>query len=325
MTVIKLDFHLQNPLLPVNQNVISSIRISATLVTMMWVGNPAQGQEAVVTTLTREHAKSNDDGLNNLMRVSDRILSGSEPHGDDGFRILYRLGIKTVVSVDGLKPNTASAAKYGLRYVHIPIGYDGIPKEAGEMLARLVRDAEGPFYIHCHHGKHRGPAAAAIACVASGALDGKESLRILERGGTNRNYAGLWRDVEAYTPPPEDAELPVLVEVAKVSSFAHEMAQIDRTYDNLKLFRKSAWGTLSEHPDLVPIQEALLLKDRLQEAGRMMSTKDDKQFRLLLAEAESCATRLLAGLKAEDSAQADKWFGQLEQSCRRCHANYRDR
>src|SRR5690606_17968735 len=118
--------------------------------------------------------------LHNLLQVSETIYTGGEPKDDAAFAALAKLGVKTVVSVDGAEPNVKAARAHGLRYVHIPIGYDGVSEEAGKSLARLVRDAQGPFYIHCHHGTHRGPAAAAVACVAAGQGTGKDALAILE-------------------------------------------------------------------------------------------------------------------------------------------------
>ena len=167
------------------------------------------------------------------MRVSERIVSGSEPHGDEGFASIAKLGVKTIVSVDGARPNVELAKPHGLRYVHIPIGYDGVPEEAGRALARLMNEARKPVYVHCHHGRHREPAAAAIACIASGAIHGEDALKILKNAGTNKNYQGLWRDVERYKPPAPEAKLPELVEIAKVESLAAAMAKIDRAYDNL--------------------------------------------------------------------------------------------
>src|SRR5687767_7758627 len=207
-------------------------------------------------------------GLHNLMKVTKRLYSGSEPHGEEGIASLKEMGVKTIVSVDGAKPAVETARKYGMRYVHIPIGYDGVPEEAGQSLARLMREAETPIYVHCHHGKHRGPAAVAVACVAEGDMTGKEALSILVRAGTSKDYSGLWRDVDAYTPPPADAELPELVEVAEVGSFTAAMAQVDRAFDNLKLCREAKWSVPPDHPDLVPAQEALLLQEGLHEAGR---------------------------------------------------------
>jgi protein tyrosine phosphatase (PTP) superfamily phosphohydrolase (DUF442 family) len=268
--------------------------------------------------------KADPPGLHNLMQVTNRIYSGSEPHGEEGIASLKVLGIKTIVSVDGARPAVETARKYGMRYVHIPIGYDGVPEEAGQSLARLMREAETPIYVHCHHGKHRGPAAVAVACVAGGDMTGKEALEILVRSGTSKDYTGLWRDVEAYTPPPADAELPELVEVAEVGSFTAAMAQVDRAFDNLKQCRDVKWTVPPDHPDLVPAQEALLLQEGLHEAGRNLDEGYDEQFRTWLAAAEAQAVELRAALQTKDSERATMIGTQVEQACKQCHAAYRD-
>jgi protein tyrosine phosphatase (PTP) superfamily phosphohydrolase (DUF442 family) len=271
-----------------------------------------------------EQRESDPDGLQNFIKSTDRIYSGSEPHGEQGFESLEHLGVKTVISVDGAKPNVELANKHGIRYVHIPIGYDGVPNEAGDMLARSVKEVEGPLYIHCHHGKHRGPAAAAIASIASGAANAKDALQFLQRAGTSKGYAGLWRDVGNYTPPPDNARLPELVEVAEVGSFVAAMAQIDRSFDNLKLCRDANWRTPSDHPDLVQEQEALLLQEGLHEASRNLDDDFDDRFKSWLSEAEVGALVLLTILKDKGAEGADGQFESLEQSCKQCHVEYRD-
>ncbi len=289
----------------------------------------AQDKEppSTANTVPREDGPSENDypALHNLLQVSGEIYSGGEPYSDDAFASLARLGVKTVVSVDGAKPDVESARKHGLRYVHIPIGYDGVEKEAGLLLARLVRDANGPFYIHCHHGRHRGPAAAAVACVATGDVDGKGAIKILERAGTSKGYAGLWRDVENYQPPSDDVELPELVEVADAGSFAAAMAQIDRAYDNLKLCREAHWSTPDDHPDLVPAQEALLLKEALRESARNLADEFGDEFRTWLTEAESIAQDLEDSLKAKKPVdELSQQFQVLENSCGQCHDKHRN-
>ena len=82
---------------------------------------------------------------------------------------------------------------YGLRYVHLPHGYDGIDQRRARELAKAVRDLPGPIYIHCHHGKHRSPAAAAVACVGAGLLKPDRSLCVLNTAGTSTNYRGLYQ------------------------------------------------------------------------------------------------------------------------------------
>ncbi|MCA9270201.1 MAG: hypothetical protein KDA41_17085, partial [Planctomycetales bacterium] len=124
--------------------------------------------------------------LHNLMQLTPRIFCGGQPEGEAAMQELKSLGVATIVSVDGARPALEEAQAAGLEYVHIPIGYDGVSEAAGLAIARLVRDRDGPFYIHCHHGTHRGPAAAAVACIAAGATDGQGAVEILRRAGTSR-------------------------------------------------------------------------------------------------------------------------------------------
>jgi protein tyrosine phosphatase (PTP) superfamily phosphohydrolase (DUF442 family) len=264
--------------------------------------------------------------LHDLLQISGRIYSGGEPKDDAAFAELARLGVRTVVSVDGARPRVDAAEKHGLRYVHIPIGYDGVSETAGKSLARLVRDAEGPFYVHCHHGVHRGPAAAAVACVADGNLDGKSALAILEKAGTSKGYAGLWRDVEGYTPPGADEELPELVSVAEVRSLVAAMAQIDRASDNLKLCQTADWQTPPDHPDVAPAQEALLLKEGFREMVRQLEQSGDydEQFLAWMKESEETAAALEGALQGGDTTATRQAFMSVQNQCKRCHADYRD-
>jgi protein tyrosine phosphatase (PTP) superfamily phosphohydrolase (DUF442 family) len=262
--------------------------------------------------------------LHNLIQASDQVYSGAEPENEAAFQELAKLGVKTVVSVDGARPQVDAAAKYGLRYVHIPIGYDGVEDLAGRSLANLVRTADGPFYIHCHHGQHRGPTAAAIACIAAGEHDGRQALEILKLAGTSKDYPGLWRDVEHYTPPPPGAELPKLTAVAEVGSLAAAMAQIDRSNDLLKLCAAERWRPPKDHPDVSPPQEALLLKEGLVEASRNLADDYDPQFRTWMEEAAAIAGQLESALRQSDHETASKHFQTLAKSCKQCHSMYRN-
>ncbi len=260
----------------------------------------------------------------NFMKVGARIYSGGEPHSESAFEFLAGQGIRTVVSVDGAKPDVEAAKKHGLRYIHIPIGYDGVPEEAERAIARVMRDVEGPVFFHCHHGTHRGPAAAAIACVAAGETRGADALQILERAGTGKDYAGLWRSVETFTPPAAGAELPELVEVAEVSSFAAAMAMLDRANDNLKLCRDAGWKTPADHPDLVVEREAKLLFEGVRESARNAPAEAEAQLTGWFAEAKTLATQFEAAVRAGDFETAGARFTGLAESCKKCHVAYRN-
>lgn len=263
--------------------------------------------------------------IQNLIAVNDKIYSGGEPSSEEAFANLVELGVKTIVSVDGATPDVETARKYGLRYIHVPIGYDGVEKSAGLSFARIVREVDGPFFVHCHHGQHRAPAAAAIACVASGDLDGKTALKILERAGTGKAYTGLWRDVENYQVPTDDIELPELVEIAEVESLAVAMARIGRSFDILMRFRQANWVSLVDHPDLVPDQEALLLKEGIRESTRNLADEFNHEFKEWLRDSETLAQDLEDSLRSQKSPdEFNRKLKLLGHSCKQCHEKYRN-
>jgi protein tyrosine phosphatase (PTP) superfamily phosphohydrolase (DUF442 family) len=274
-------------------------------------------------------------GLHNVYRITDRLYSGSSPDGVEGFRSLKQLGIKTVISVDGAEPDAAAARKFGLRYVHLPFGYDGIPREQVLRLARAVRDLPGPVYIHCHHGKHRGPAAAATIHLC---LDDKctvgQALAEMRRAGTDPHYTGLYAVPRTLVrPSAKDLDaVPIdFSEVAKVPDLAHRMVEIDAHWENLKLIQAAGWKTPSDHTDLDPPHEALQLAEQFHEAARLAPVKErPDEFRHWLSDAEKSARTLEISLRAgKDSraarqAGADQAFRKSATSCTQCHAKYRD-
>lgn len=265
-----------------------------------------------------------DRGLENVLKITDDLFSGGEPQGDRAFSTLAEMGIKTIVSVDGAVPDIEAAREHGLRYVHIPIGYDGVQKHAGDSLAQLMRQNNVPIYVHCHHGKHRGPTAAAIACLATKKITNQQALEILKKAGTSENYSGLWHAVKNYRVPPEDAALPDLVEQAKVSSLSSAMASIDRAFDHLQLCRQSQWKTPETHPDLVAKQEALLLYEAFHEANRHLSGEQDAAFKAMLKESEKLSSQLHQAMQAKNASSAQKNLQALSKLCQQCHKAYRN-
>jgi protein tyrosine phosphatase (PTP) superfamily phosphohydrolase (DUF442 family) len=271
--------------------------------------------------------------LHNVFRLTDRLYSGSAPDGEDGFRSLAELGVKTVISVDGAKPDVATAGRHGLRYVHLPVGYDGVPRETAVRIARAVRDLPGPAYLHCHHGKHRGPAAAAAAvrclddrCPTSAAVE------FLHAAGTDANYAGLFAGVERATPATA-AELDRaggdFPAVAPVPDLVRTMVAIDERWDRMKLVKQAGWKAPPNHADLDPPHEAVQLREHYREAARLpeVAARPDV-FRTLLAEGEADAARLEALLRDGNRGAAgdrlEEAYRKVANGCVTCHRQFRD-
>ena len=263
------------------------------------------------------------DQLPLLYRVSETLYSGGQPKSEEAFAQLKRLGIRTIVNVDGAQPDLEMAKKYGLTYVHIPIGYDSIPDGAAASMAKALRLNDRPFYIHCHHGRHRGPAMAAIAVQLETGCGPEGGVEVLRRTGTSPDYDGLWRVVRAFTAGKIAGLDPDLYEAVPVGTLATEMAAIDRIWDRIKWCEASGWQTPEAHPDVTPAHEALMLNERLRELVRLDGDFNDELLVGLRA-AEDSAKRLYGALKDGDAETANKHFALLKKGCKSCHVAHRD-
>lgn len=268
--------------------------------------------------------------LPNPVRVHPQVISGGLPEGDAAFSELRDLGIRTVISVDGAKPDVKTAEKYGLRYVHLPHGYSGIPEELSPLLAKAVRDLPGPVYVHCHHGKHRSPAAAAVACVGAGLIDSDTARRVLTVAGTGENYKGLFQSVEA-AERVDDAELDALVAefpaTARLPAMAEAMVQIEHLLDHLKSIEKANWKTPADQPGLTGAHESLLLREQFTELLRTDDLKGRPDgFQKLTREAERLARHLetVLGEPTVDPAAAQDALTAVQLNCKGCHQQFRD-
>jgi protein tyrosine phosphatase (PTP) superfamily phosphohydrolase (DUF442 family) len=267
-------------------------------------------------------------GLHNVLRVNDRLYSGSSPDGDAGFESLKSLGVRTIITVDGARPDVERARKHGLRYVHLPIGYDGVPREQALRIARAVRDLPGPVYLHCHHGKHRAPAAAAAArlCLDESCTVA-DAATLLKEAGTAPHYKGLHAAVGLRRPAPGelDAVAADFPEVAEVPSLVRVMVELDGRWERLTLARRAGWKAPEDHPDVDPPHEAVQLWEQYREAARLPEVQaQPESFRRWLGDGERAAKELADALTAGKLDAAKAAFEASAKACADCHARHRD-
>lgn len=263
-------------------------------------------------------------GLANLWWMTGGVYSGGQPDGEAAFAALADLGVATVVSVDAAAPDVGTAAAHGIRTVHIPIDYNGPDEDQAMALARVLHDARDPVYVHCHHGKHRGPAAAYIALVMNGRMEPDSTGALLDLMGTSRSYTRLFdqaaaaRAIDAAVIAAADVELPA---IAEVGTIAETMASIDRLLDQLKRVRHVGWEAPPDHPDIVPAADAGAIADML----RMLRDTDeaaekDDIFITMLTESARRASELEHALDTGGDPASP--MTRLVQSCRDCHDRF---
>jgi protein tyrosine phosphatase (PTP) superfamily phosphohydrolase (DUF442 family) len=295
------------------------LRMSAVLVLLAIVIGCQQPQPTIRTLPKIE--KLALSGLHNSFRVSGQLYSGSEPEGDVGFASLKSLGIRTVISVDGTEPDIAKAHVAGLTYIHLPVGYDGISDQRRLELVKAYTLANGPVYVHCHHGKHRGPAACTVLMLGTNPDWTPDVAQDwLRLAGTDERYRGLFGLPQHYRKPT-DSQLSAIPdrfpEVAEVPSLTRRMVGVDHHWTSIKTAKEAKWSNPGPTADVV-----LLLLQEYREAQRLKDSGE--QLKKLFAEAEATTVELEKALRRESRSEIDKQFQLAAGQCTACHQQERD-
>lgn len=271
-------------------------------------------------------------GLHNVVAYHDGFYSGSVPEGSEGFDSLVALGVKTIISVDGAIPELEPAQSRGMKYIHLPIGYNGFDETRKLQLSRATRDAmqQGPVYMHCHHGKHRSAGAAGTVVATLGWNTPENMVERMKVSGTAPTYTGLYGctiAAVAMSAAVIDAVSSEFPEVSKPNDFVQGMIEIDEVYEHLRLIEKSNWRVPANHPDLVPVAEA----GRLADLFRVLLPTDfvrshPADFAALMEESQQDASALedLLANPSFDTAAATALLSYLTATCKGCHVSYRD-
>ena len=267
-------------------------------------------------------------GLHQVFVLSKNIISGSEPHGPEGLASVAKLGVKTVISVDGKVPDAEEARTLGLRYVHLPIQYKSINAEELLALTKTFRECAPPFYVHCFHGQHRGPAAAGVGRRALDGADGERAIAEMRQWmGTGQMYPGLYETVLNCTIPDRAATAAFTFNfpVAQTpEGIAEHMTHIGRAHDALKTLNKSGWKPDAAHPDLDAGNEARKLSAQMaanwsEHGAALLPGLEAEQDT-----ARAASAKLLQSLEAKDWDGASAAFQRVDANCKACHSKFRN-
>lgn len=274
-------------------------------------------------------------GIENFWALSQRIHSGSAPRGDAAFEALAKLGIRTVISVDGAEPDVETAARHGIRTVHMPMGYSGISQEDAWRLVKAAGSGSEGVYVHCHKGRHRGPAAAALVCMALEGWPATFAERWMHIAGTSEVYAGLYNSVKTFQVPSAQ-DLENIPEgsggTVEVSPLVECMVRIENRFETLRGFAANDYLSLETQPGRAARNESVLLWELFREARRTgLGGELGPDYQERLASAEAAAQFLheqLGRLERDASglplATVNAALESMARECAGCHRVHRD-
>lgn len=252
--------------------------------------------------------------------VSDTISFGSEPTGIRHLRSLHARGVRVIVSVDSARPHVEDAKSLGLRVVHIPTQYSGFSTESLGGLVRIGRETNEKVYVHCHHGKHRGPTAAMIIALSKGILNTEKALSIMADAGTGKEYKGLWEAVRKFNPADDFLPLPNFFEEQPADLVAEQMLIADESLEFLKLYVKSSSGQEKREQ---ASHKLLLLRESFAESQRF-SDPDAKDLNDRYANIWQHVESMRESLDGNRDINLSKQVERLEASCKSCHEEHRN-
>jgi protein tyrosine phosphatase (PTP) superfamily phosphohydrolase (DUF442 family) len=287
-------------------------------------------EDPIALPLTSAEKAADYPGLHNLVAYTPELISGGVPEGDEGLATLQAMGIRTIISVDGEMPDVAGAKARGMRYVHLPIGYNGISHKRTLEIARAIKELPGPIYLHCHHGKHRSASAAGAAAVTLGEITNEDAIARMKVSGTSPNYKGLYECVnEATIVKVEELETAdnAFPEESRPSGMTQSMVEMNVAITNLTEIEKAGWKTPEDHPDLVPAAEAGRLADVLRVAHQdeAIFKAWPAEFKAAFLKDSKLVEELEEGIVAgEEPALLSERFKAVNKSCKDCHTTFRD-
>lgn len=285
----------------------------------------AETPGAVVGAVSVETRK-----LHAVFQMTPRLYSGAQPEGDAAFAELAQMGIRTLVSVDGARPDVAAARRHGLRYVHLPIGYDGISTQRGVQLVKAISGLPSPLYVHCHHGHHRGPAAAAVMAMAREGWTSNRAVAWMHQAGTSTNYPGLYGAVRQFRcPDPGEIDgVGELPETAAVTGRVAAMVDLDARWNRLQAWQRRSWKPVPGHDGPSLHQEALQFWEALHELGRREVAEPlSLDYRRRHTIGEERARAFLDQTAQPQPGPVESLDGLargIAESCTGCHREHRD-
>lgn len=117
-------------------------------------------------------------GLKNfVVQYDDQFYRGGELLSIEGMENLKKWGIRTIFSVTPTDLERLLAERYGIKLIELNFDKkQGIPDTVLKKYLSELKTGNGPFYVHCHGGTHRGGALGTAYRVLINGWDIKKAM-----------------------------------------------------------------------------------------------------------------------------------------------------
>ncbi|PNC94740.1 protein tyrosine phosphatase [Akkermansia muciniphila] len=125
----------------------------------------------------------------NCYRLSPELYRSGQP-GEDGFKALEKLGLKSILNLREYHSDTNEAKHTGLRLYRIKLAAGKVTREELMNCLLVIDSAAKPILVHCWHGSDRtGIVCAAYRIVIQGWAPEQALEELMdERFGHHRSY-----------------------------------------------------------------------------------------------------------------------------------------
>ncbi len=134
-------------------------------------------------------------GLKNFYKVDDRLYRGAQPD-TAGMQALAALGIRNILSLREFHTDVQAAAVSQLVLYQVTMNAGRIRDDDVVAALRIIRDAQGPIYVHCWHGSDRTGTVVAMYRMIFQGWSREAAIDELVNGGYG--YHAVYANIVEY-------------------------------------------------------------------------------------------------------------------------------